>query len=329
MVFKTAINSKGKHILIYDRLWWIQGQRALLLQKYHPNLEIMSYHDFMNIIKSKGANKINNEYEVISTLGLWTAERLIRHNVHVHSSVAGSYSYVARNQHNFREWSNEIIINYNYIKQVINEIDRIGAVNRRLAATIKKCSPNKQIDYIKPFVETDKFKPMKQVEKDKSTFTIGWVGNPDKRSKNYHTVYQAIKHYFKNNPKVRFKEATKKTRIERKDMPVFYNSIDLLLVTGVNEGLPNPAIEAYSCGVPIIGTNIGIIKECASPNAKSLTLNSNNTRRVIEKINALTSTKKSLPALKKEIRKNMEDNWTTEHNIHDWLNTLFNIGGGK
>src|SRR5690625_7934251 len=96
-------------------------------------------------------------------------------------------------------------------------------------------------------------------------------------------------------------------RIERKNMPLFYNSIDLLLVTGVNEGLPNPAMEAYSCGVPIIGTNIGIIKECASPNAKSLILNSNNPRRFIEKINTLTSNKKSLPALKKEIRKNRSE----------------------
>src|SRR5699024_11416965 len=77
---------KQKHIVIYDRLWWIQGQRALLLKQHHPDLEIMSYYDFLDLIKSRGANKINREYDVISTLGLWTAERLIRRNVRVHAS---------------------------------------------------------------------------------------------------------------------------------------------------------------------------------------------------------------------------------------------------
>src|SRR5699024_5903266 len=124
--------SNHKHLLIYDRLWWIQGQRALLLQKHHPNLEIMSYRDFMNLIlhkyhlhleimsyrdfmnliQHKGANRINQKYDVVSTLGLWSAERFIQRNVHVHSSVVGSYSYVAKNQHYFREWSNEMRPNY-------------------------------------------------------------------------------------------------------------------------------------------------------------------------------------------------------------------------
>jgi|SRR5690625_657169 len=316
-----------KHILIYDRLWWIQGQRAQLLQKHHPHLEIMSYRDFMNLIKHKGANRINQQYDVVSTLGLWSAERFIQRNVHVHSSVVGSYSYVAKNQHYFREWSNEMRPNYKYMKQVIQKIDRVGAVNPKLAATIKKYCPNKQVHYIKPFVNTNKFKPLRSAnKKDKSTFTIGWVGNSDKRSKNYHTIYQSIKNHFKNDPKVRFKEATKNTRISGKDMPQFYNAIDLLLVTGVNEGIPNPAMEAYACGIPILGTNIGIIKNCAPPNAKHLILNSNNPREFISKINNLKS-KKFSQTLKNEIRKSMENHWSIQHNINDWLETLFNVGG--
>jgi len=318
---------KQKHIVIYDRLWWIQGQRALLLKQHHPDLGIMSYYDFLDLIKSRGANKINHEYDVISTLGLWTAERLIRRNVRVHASVAGSYSYITMNQDNYREWSNEIKPNYKYIKQVINKIDRIGAVNPKLTRTIKKYYPNKQVDYIKPFVDTEKFKPLEVSEVDKSIFTIGWVGNSDKRSKNYHTIYRTIKNHFRNDPKVQFKEATKNTRVDGKDMPKFYNSIDLLLVTGVNEGIPNPAMEAYACGVPILGTNIGVIKECASPNAKHLILNSNDPKIFIKKINALKSNKKNSQALKKELRKNMEDNWAIKHNINDWLRTLFNFKG--
>src|SRR5699024_5629404 len=123
-------------------------------------------------------------------------------------------SYVAKNQHYFREWSNEMRPNYKYMKQVIQKIDRVGAVNPKLAATIKKYCPNKQVHYIKPVVNTNKFKPLRSAnKKDKSTFTIGWVCNSDKRTKYYHTTYQSNKIHYKNDPKDRFKEATKNTRI--------------------------------------------------------------------------------------------------------------------
>src|SRR5699024_10515401 len=181
--------------------------------------------------------------------------------VHVHSSVVGSYSYVAKNQHYFREWSNEMRPNYKYMKQVIQKIDRVGAVNPKLAATIKKYCPNKQVHYIKPFVNTNKFKPLRSAnKKDKSTYTISWVGNSDKRSKNYHTIYQSIKNHFKNDPKVRFKEATKNTRIRGKDMPQFYNAIDFLLVTVVNEEIPNQEMHYYSFDIYILLTYLGVIK---------------------------------------------------------------------
>src|SRR5699024_11555643 len=131
--------------------------------------------------------------------------------------------------------------------------------------------------------------------------------------------------HFRNEPNIQFKEATKNTRISGNDMPHFYNTIDLLLVTGVNEGIPNPAMEAYACGIPILGTNIGVIKECALPNAKHLLLNSNNPRELISKNNTLQS-KKFPQTLKKQIRKNMADHWTIEQNINDRLETLCNTG---
>src|SRR5699024_12164278 len=109
-----------------------------------------------------------------------------------------------------REVHKKNIPNNKHMKQVIQKTDRGRAVNPKLAATIKKYCPNKQVHDSKPFVNTNKFKPLRSAnKKDKSTFTIGWVGNSDKRSKNYHTIYQSIKNHFKNDPKVRFKEATK------------------------------------------------------------------------------------------------------------------------
>jgi glycosyltransferase involved in cell wall biosynthesis len=42
-----------------------------------------------------------------------------------------------------------------------------------------------------------------------------------------------------------------------KDMPSFYNAIDVFCLTSAMEGLPLSILEAQSCGVPVIATNVG------------------------------------------------------------------------
>jgi glycosyltransferase involved in cell wall biosynthesis len=42
-----------------------------------------------------------------------------------------------------------------------------------------------------------------------------------------------------------------------KDMPAFYNAIDVFCLASAMEGLPLSLLEAQSCGVPVIATNVG------------------------------------------------------------------------
>lgn len=44
----------------------------------------------------------------------------------------------------------------------------------------------------------------------------------------------------------------------------FYNSFDLLMFASLMEGLPTVAIEAFSCGIPVLGTDTGIFSQMAS-----------------------------------------------------------------
>ena len=44
----------------------------------------------------------------------------------------------------------------------------------------------------------------------------------------------------------------------------FYHSIDMLIVVSSSEGTPNPALEAMSCGVLILGTPVGNLLDIES-----------------------------------------------------------------
>lgn len=45
------------------------------------------------------------------------------------------------------------------------------------------------------------------------------------------------------------------------EMPGFYHGIDYYLCTSWHEGTPNPALEAASCGVPVVSTSVGNMPE--------------------------------------------------------------------
>jgi glycosyltransferase involved in cell wall biosynthesis len=47
-------------------------------------------------------------------------------------------------------------------------------------------------------------------------------------------------------------------------MQDFYDEIDLLVCTSSSEGVPLPVFEAIACGVPVVSTEVGLVKECQS-----------------------------------------------------------------
>lgn len=63
--------------------------------------------------------------------------------------------------------------------------------------------------------------------------------------------YDIKEHYADRNLKWRTPE----------EMPEYYNEIDVCLCTSIMEGTPLPILEAMSCGIPIISTDVGVVPE--------------------------------------------------------------------
>ncbi len=51
----------------------------------------------------------------------------------------------------------------------------------------------------------------------------------------------------------------------RELMPSYYNRIDVYVCASLNEGTPNPVLEAMACGLPILSTDVGIVREVFGP----------------------------------------------------------------
>lgn len=60
--------------------------------------------------------------------------------------------------------------------------------------------------------------------------------------------------------------------LSRNEMRAWYQEIDVLLVTSISEGTPMPALEAMSCGRPVIGTDVGDLPNVIMPNLTGVLL---------------------------------------------------------
>ena len=130
--------------------------------------------------------------------------------------------------------------------------------------------------YRKPFgvvhdvCDTQKMKPINisRFNNHHRALVIGWVGNSAINYdgvdlKGFHSIikpvikelisegYNIVEHYADRNEKWRTSD----------EMPEYYSEIDLCLCTSIMEGTPLPILEAMSCGVPVISTDVGIVPE--------------------------------------------------------------------
>ncbi|WP_080873937.1 glycosyltransferase family 4 protein [Oceanobacillus timonensis] len=312
-----------RHLLVYDYSWWILGQKAKIIQRYHPDLHIMSIQELEKIIKQNGSAYVNSSYEIISTLGLGLADCLLRFGVRVDSSQVGSYNYLAKNHLSYREWDGFVKPNRSFLKKMM-KLDHYGVISPKLKEETEKLFPHKKVNFIRPFVDTQRFyPPSKRLAEAK--FVVGWVGNNQRKVKNYDTLYRPIEKAFRKDSQIQFVEASRSSPKTVKEMPHFYKALDLLLITSSNEGGPAPALEALASGVPVLSTNVGYVKHIAGQEGKSLVLNSLQPALFVEKINMLKKDKEFHRALQKEGRERVLSRFTVDKAMGEWLETLFHI----
>jgi hypothetical protein len=127
-----------------------------------------------------------------------------------------------------------------------------------------------QVDVSQAVIDGQDYKPN---ETDKALSDgcewIGWCGKPSTPEKWSPKGYQEVllpfmsfmgpSNYSLFNFRVNTKSVGVGQVLNEESMRIWYNNLDYFLCTSCSEGTPNTVLEAASCGVPIVSTNVGIV----------------------------------------------------------------------
>lgn len=102
--------------------------------------------------------------------------------------------------------------------------------------------------------------------------SIGWVGNSKWSAdvedfKGVHTILRpAIQELIEEGLPIELKLADRQAGfIPNEEMPKFYAGLDVYVCVSKIEGTPNPVLEAMSCGVPVVSTDVGVVRDAFGP----------------------------------------------------------------
>lgn len=101
---------------------------------------------------------------------------------------------------------------------------------------------------------------------------IGWAGNSkwagEKEDfKGYNSLLKpAVEMLKKEGLNIELRIADKQCGfIPHDQMIEYYNQLDLYVCASKYEGTPNPVLESMACGVPVISTDVGVVRDAFGP----------------------------------------------------------------
>lgn len=211
---------------------------------------------------------------------------------------------------------------FDIYKNVFNKfVKKYYVTSKRLYETYLKIDKyNKPFGVVHDIYDASKMLPqnLNRFEIYEKPLTIGWVGNSAINYdgvdlKGFHSIIKpVIDELIKDGYNIKEYYADRNIKWRSSDeMPEYYSNIDICLCTSIMEGTPLPILEAMSCGVPIITTDVGVVSEALGKMQKNFIIgdrqygkNDENIRKILkEKIIKLYNNRELLKQLSIENQK--------------------------
>jgi glycosyltransferase involved in cell wall biosynthesis len=219
-----------------------------------------------------------------------------------------------------------------FIAQADLSIATCEAAQEYLATLVQ--SP-RQVLLVEIGVDTEEFRPLDKTKCrrllgiDEKGFLVGYVG---KVSSDFHgrkglDTLQQIVSAFASEPNIefafcggglaewrkRFGGGKGRLRhfgfIDRERLCVFYNALDVLLMTSRNEGGPAGILEAMACGVPTVASRTGLVPKLVATGINGYSLDPKDVSGFIEAIRRLAADRDLCTLLGKRARITVAEAW--------------------
>lgn len=152
---------------------------------------------------------------------------------------------------------------------------------------------------------------------------IGWVGNSNWDGESDHKglntiIKPCVERLIEENYNVELYIADSKEKLRPiEEMCNYYHEIDLYLCCSINEGTPNPVLEAMACGLPIISTDVGIVREAFGTKQKKFIMKERSVEELYNKIVEILEDKDLLKTLGEENIHQIEK-WDWKYKARDF-----------
>lgn len=146
------------------------------------------------------------------------------------------------------------------IRDAVLGASRISAISPLLMALWSRDRlhmPRRLVVGVDPIV----FYPSPAAPREDARLRVGWVGNPEKPCKRFELITEAVDGLKIEFDPIVWTPSLGKKLLTHPEMSDYFRSLDLYICMSDHEGLPTPGIEAAMCGVPLVSTNVGVVRE--------------------------------------------------------------------
>lgn len=150
--------------------------------------------------------------------------------------------------------------------------------------------------------------------KDEWKFTIAYVGKPVPEKGLKEFIQPACE---QAGVSIIFNDRNYENALPPEEMNKFYNKADAYVVASTIDGTPNPALEAASCGKPIVSNKIGNMPEFIKDGWNGFLLKDMTVNKYAQKLRWMKINQKKTFEMGMNARETVLRNWTWEKSIEN------------
>jgi glycosyltransferase involved in cell wall biosynthesis len=173
--------------------------------------------------------------------------------------------------------------------------------------------------YVPNGVDEEMFKPLKPIPQYRDNIVVGNVAkmHPLKGQNDY--IIPAVK---RSKADYIFHHSNSSNQIKHEEMVHIYQDMDCFLIASVEDGTPNPGIEAAACGRPLISNPIGNMPEFIRDGYNGFLIPERDVITYAEKIEWLRDHREDMIQMGKNARSTVEREWTWKKQSENYRRML-------